>query len=65
MYEDFNYITDDTFLRNYWRQEKITCQQCQGKGKLNIEPEEDITSCPLCDETGKVHRHQQHRVSAV
>ncbi|MDJ0658245.1 MAG: hypothetical protein QNJ42_02015 [Crocosphaera sp.] len=65
MYEDFNYITDDKFLRNYWWQEKITCQRCQGNGKLNLEHDENTVSCPLCEETGKVHRHQQHKASAA
>ncbi len=65
MYEDFNYITDDKFLRNYWWQEKITCQQCKGHGKLTIEGKENMVSCPICEETGKVHRHQQHKVSAA
>lgn len=61
MYEDFNYITDDQFLRNYWWQEKITCQQCQGDGKLNIESNEDTISCTLCEDTGKIKRHQQQK----
>lgn len=65
MYEDFNYITDDNFLRNYWRQEKITCQQCKGHGKLSIEGKENMISCPVCEETGKVYRHQQHNASAA
>ncbi len=65
MYEDFNYITDDKFLRNYWWQEKITCQECQGQGKLSTEGSKNTISCPLCEETGKVHRHQQHQVSAA
>ncbi len=68
MYEDFNYITDDKFLRNYWWQEKVTCQKCRGQGKLSIEGKEKMVSCSLCEETGKIHRHQQnqqHKVSAA
>jgi DnaJ-class molecular chaperone len=65
MYEDFNYIADDKFLRNYWSQEKVICRKCQGNGKLNIEENEDMISCPLCEETGKVHRHQQKDIAAA
>ena len=36
MYEDFNYITDNNFLINYWRQEKVICQKCQGEGNTTI-----------------------------
>ena len=59
MYEDFNYITDDKFLKNYWWQEKITCQECRGHGKLSMEGNKQMVSCPLCEETGKVHRHRK------
>ncbi|MGK7940462.1 MAG: hypothetical protein AB4062_10015 [Crocosphaera sp.] len=63
MYEDFNYITDNNFLSDYWWHEKITCKQCQGHGKVTEEKNEGIISCPLCEETGKVHRHQLQRIS--
>ncbi|MDJ0580893.1 hypothetical protein [Crocosphaera sp.] len=65
MYEDFNYITDDNFLRNYWRQEKVICQKCRGKGKLRVKGNENMFSCSLCENTGKVHRYKQNKVSAA
>ena len=63
MYEDFNYITDNNFLSDYWWHEKITCQQCQGQGKVIEAKNEGIISCPLCEETGKVHRHKLQKLS--
>lgn len=65
MYEDFNYITDNNFLINYWRQEKVICQKCQGEGKLSIEGKKNMVSCSLCEDTGIVHRHLQQKESAA
>ncbi|MGB5594277.1 MAG: hypothetical protein WBM32_21140 [Crocosphaera sp.] len=65
MYEDFNYIADDNFLRNYWSHEQVICRKCQGNGKLTREENEGMISCPLCEETGKVHRHQQKDIAAA
>lgn len=65
MYEDFSYIADDQFLSNYWWQEKIASKNCRGQGKLNTESEENTISRPLCEQTGKVHRHQENKVPVV
>ena len=65
MYEDFNYITDNNFLINYWRQEKVICQKCQGEAKLRIEGKENMVSCSLCEDTAIVHRHLQQKESAA
>ncbi|MDJ0509565.1 MAG: hypothetical protein QNJ64_09975 [Crocosphaera sp.] len=64
MYEDFNYITDNNFLSDYWLQEKITRKQCQGDGKVVEGTKEDMISSALGEETGKVHRHQLQDISS-
>ncbi|WP_013324058.1 hypothetical protein [Gloeothece verrucosa] len=62
MYEDFNYITDENFLTNYWRKEKIMCPYCQGRGKLSFDSEEELIKCHLCQGTGWV-TNQQYKES--
>lgn len=65
MYEDFNYITDDSFLSNYWWQEKVMCQHCQGKGKSGITTTQDTSLCHSCEGTGRIKRSQQKHISAA
>ncbi|MEA5511517.1 hypothetical protein VB715_17225 [Crocosphaera sp. UHCC 0190] len=65
MYEDFNYITDNNFLTNYWWHEKVVCQKCKGNGKLMAADSQNMTACPVCHGTGKVQRHQQQDASVA
>ncbi len=59
MYEDFNYITDESFLTTYWWKEKLLCPYCEGMGRLSFDSEEEMIDCHLCQGTGWIHR-QQH-----
>lgn len=59
MYEDFNYITDNNFLVNYWWHEKVICQKCHGKGQVTATDKQNTISCSVCQGIGKIQRHQQ------
>lgn len=58
MYEDFNYITDESFLSTYWGKEKILCPYCNGSKQLSFDSEEDLIDCHLCKGTGWITNQQ-------
>ncbi len=62
MYEDFNYITDQNFLANYWRHETVTCRKCQGNGSLKVGEDQTLMTCTKCHGKGKIQRHQQQEI---
>jgi DnaJ-class molecular chaperone len=60
MFEDFTYITDEMFLSNYWLEEKVVCQHCQGKGIIALEVTGESIPCPYCQGKGLIKRRQMN-----
>jgi DnaJ-class molecular chaperone len=59
MYEDFTYITDESFLSDYWLEEPVICHHCRGKGKYFLENSSERVTCGVCKGSGKIKRRQQ------
>ncbi|CAO5050793.1 hypothetical protein [Microcystis aeruginosa] len=59
MFEDFSYITDEAFLKNYWWEEKVICPHCQGKGRIHLETENESIPCKFCEGQGIIKRKQE------
>ncbi|MDV3002166.1 MAG: hypothetical protein N5P05_003772 [Chroococcopsis gigantea SAG 12.99] len=58
MFEDFNYITDENFLSNYWLEEKVVCHSCQGTG-LIINEKNHLIICRVCLGKKMIKRSQE------
>ena len=61
MFEDFNYVTDENFLEDYWSEEKVTCPTCGGMGKLVID-QQPAAVCPLCEGLKVIKRKDQQNL---
>ena len=63
MFEDFDYITDEKFLENYWSEEKVICPSCQGTGKSPLlQDKKAILTCPVCRGLGMIKRSEQQKL---
>ncbi|MGK7933222.1 MAG: fructose-bisphosphate aldolase [Microcystaceae cyanobacterium] len=64
MYDDFNYITDENFLKDYVRTEQLLCPYCEGMGKLSFDSEVNMVECHLCKGKGWIS-HKQYEDSML
>lgn len=62
MYEDFTYITDESFLSNYWLEELVICHHCKGKRVLYLENSSRMVICEVCKGSGMIKRRYQQEL---
>lgn len=63
MYEDFAYLTDESFLSNYWLDEPVICPHCQGRRMVYLDKSSRLVVCEVCKGSGLIQRkYQQHLV---
>lgn len=62
MYEDFTYITDESFLSNYWLEEQVICHHCKGRRKLYLENSCELVTCEVCKGSGMIKRRYQQQL---